>query len=112
MSQTRYKSYDVICVEDINLKNMSQCLNLGKSTMDNGFGIFRTFLEYKLNNRGKKLVKIDKWFPSSKVCRFCGSINTELKLSDRIWYCDCGHTINRDHNAAINILNQGLLLVD
>lgn len=105
-------SYDVICVEDINLKNMSQCLNLGKSTMDNGFGMFRTFLEYKLNNRGKKLVKIDKWFPSSKMCRFCGAINTELKLSERIWYCDCGHVINRDHNAAINILNQGLLLVD
>ena len=105
-------NYDIICVEDINLKNMSQCLNLGKSTMDNGFGMFRTFLEYKLNNRGKRLIKIDKWFPSSKMCRFCGIINTELKLSDRIWYCDCGHIINRDYNAAVNILNQGLLLID
>ena len=103
--------YDFICVEDINMKNMSQSLRLGKSTLDNGFGMFRTFLQYKLEEQGKRLIKIDKWFPSSKMCRFCGTVNTDLKLSDRIWTCACGKTLNRDENAAINILNVGLSMV-
>ena len=103
--------YDMVCVEDINLQNIAQSLKLGKSTNDNGFGMFRTRLQQKLEYQGKKLIKINKWFPSSKMCRFCGSVNSDLKLSDRIWICDCGETLNRDENAAINILNQGLLLV-
>lgn len=57
---------------------------------------------------GKKIVKIDKWFPSSKMCRFCGCVNKDLKLSDRVWNCGCGAVLNRDENAAINILNEGL----
>ena len=103
--------YDYICIEDINMKNMARSLKLGKSTMDNGFGMFRQFLAYKLEDKGKMLVKIDKRFPSSKMCRFCGTVNTNLKLSDRIWTCACGKTLNRDENAAINILNAGLSMV-
>ena len=103
--------YDYICVEDINMQNMAQSLNLGKSTNDNGFGMFRTILAYKLADRGKKLIKIDKWFPSSKMCRFCGTINKNLTLADRIWTCECGKTLNRDENAAINIMNVGLSMV-
>ncbi len=103
--------YDYICVEDINLQNMAQSLKLGKSTNDNGFGMFRVILGYKLSERGKKLIKIDKWFPSSKMCRFCGNINKELTLADRVWTCICGKVINRDENAAINILNVGLNMV-
>ena len=103
--------YDYICVEDINMQNMAQSLNLGKSTNDNGFGMFRTILAYKLADRGKKLIKIDKWFPSSKMCRFCGTINKTLTLADRIWTCECGKTLNRDENAAINIMNVGLSMV-
>lgn len=49
-----------------------------------------------------------KHYESSKLCRFCGRINKDLKLSDRVWKCDCGETVNRDENAAINILNEGL----
>ena len=105
------QNYDIVCVEDINLKNIAQSLKLGKSTNDNGFGMFRVRLQQKLEVQGKKLIKIDKWFPSSKMCRFCGCINSELQLSDRIWICSCGQTLNRDENAAINILNQGLLLL-
>ena len=86
-------------------------LKLGKSTNDNGFGMFRNILSYKLVNRGKAFVKIDKWFPSSKMCRYCGSINHELTLSDRVWTCSCGATINRDENAAINIMNEGLRML-
>lgn len=108
LSYTLARDYDYICVEDINMKNISQSLHLGKSTLDNGFGMFRTFLQYKLEERSKKLIKIDKWFPSSKMCRFCGTVNSSLSLADRVWKCDCGKTLNRDENAAINILNAGL----
>lgn len=103
--------YDYICVEDIDMRSMSQSLKLGKSTMDNGFGMFRTFLEYKLSDKGKRFIVIDRWFPSSKMCRFCGTVYNDLKLSDRVWTCSCGKTLNRDENAAINIKNEGMRLV-
>lgn len=101
--------WDIICVEGINYKGMSGSLRLGKATQDNGFGQFRTFLSYKLAEQGKKLVTIDKWFPSSKLCRHCGYINDSLTISDRVWVCpSCGETILRDENAAINIRNAGV----
>jgi putative transposase len=100
--------YDIICLEDIDLSNIAQSLKLGKSTLDNAFGIFRTRLEQKMMSQGKLVIKIDKWFPSSRLCRFCGCINKDLRLSDRIWKCECGRTLNRDENSAINILNEGL----
>ena len=103
--------YDYICVEDINMQGMAQSLKLGKSTNDNGFGMFRTIIGYKLFDRGKQLIKIDKWFPSSKMCRHCGAINKDLTLADRVWTCECGAIINRDENAAINIMNVGLSMV-
>jgi putative transposase len=90
---------------------MARSLKLGKSTNDKGFGMFRDILSYKLADRGKAFVKIDKWFPSSKMCRHCGSVNHELTLSDRVWTCSCGATINRDENAAINIMNEGLRMI-
>lgn len=103
--------YDIVCVEDINMQNIARSLKLGKSTNDNGFGMFRDILSYKLYDRGKAFVKIDKWFPSSKLCRHCGTVNSELKLSDRVWTCSCGAKINRDENAAINIMNEGLRIL-
>ena len=102
------KDFDLIAVEDIDLRNMAQCLQLGKNLHDNGFGMFRLFLEYKLKQQGKHLVKVDKWYPSSKTCHKCGSVNHELQLSDRTYHCSvCGLTFDRDHNAAINIMKQG-----
>lgn len=103
--------WDYVCVEDINLRGMAGSLNLGKSTSDNGFGMFRTLLGYKLAERGKVLIKIDKWFPSSKMCSECGAINSELALKTREWTCECGARHDRDLNAAINIRNVGLALV-
>ena len=100
--------YDYICVEDINYQNIARGLRLAKATNDNAFGQFRGFLSYKLAERGKKLITIDKWFPSSKICRFCGCINSELTLDQREWDCSCGAHILRDYNAAINILTKGL----
>ena len=84
---------------------------LGKATNDNGFGMFRDFLKYKMQEKGKQLIKIGRWFPSSKTCHICGCVNKNLKLSDRVWTCECGETLNRDENAAINILREGLKLL-
>lgn len=100
--------YDYICVEGINYQDMARGLKLAKATNDNGFGQFRSMLAYKMAERGKKLITIDKWFPSSRMCRFCGTINSELTLKDREWDCACGAHLSRDHNAAINILEEGL----
>jgi len=103
--------YDGVCIEDLNMKAMSQCLNLGKSVSDNGWGMFTTFLGYKLDWQGKPLIKIDKWYPSSKTCNVCGTIKDDLTLSDREWTCEgCGTHHDRDWNAAINIKNEGIRL--
>lgn len=104
--------YDYICIEDINLANTARTLKLAKNCLDNGFGMFREFLQYKMEDRGKQLIKIDKWFPSSKTCHCCGSINKNLTLNDRVWVCpSCGETIYRDINAALNIRDAGISLV-
>ena len=100
------ENYDVIVIEDIDMQKMSRS-NLkgyGKSANDLGFGMFKKFLEYKLNDRGKQLVVADKWFASSKICNHCGHKNTNLRLNDRTWVCpECGCVIDRDKNAAYNL---------
>ena len=104
--------YDIVCVENLDMISISKHPMLGKNTMDNGYGLFLRYLEYKLNNRGKKLIRVDKYFPSSQKCNHCGHINSELKdLNIREWTCPvCGTSHNRDINAAINIKNEGLRL--
>ena len=102
-------AYDAVCVEDLNLQNMARSLSLGKSTNDNGFGMFRCFLEYKLQEQGKHLIRLDKWFPSSKTCHQCGYVNAELTIADRTWVCPCcGSALKRDQNAALNIRDAGI----
>lgn len=109
MSRQITNAYDVVCIEDLNMKSMSQVLNFGKSVSDNGWGMFSAFLAYKLAEQGKKLIKIDKWYPSSKTCHVCGHVYKDLKLSERKWTCACCNTThNRDENASINIKNKGL----
>lgn len=103
LSRSLADTYDVIGIEDLNMKALSQSLNLGKSTKDNGWGMFTTFLKYKLERQGKQLVVIDKFFPSTKTCHKCGCVK-QMKLSDREYVCpDCGMVFGRDWNAAINI---------
>ena len=104
-------AYDLVGVEDLNMKAMSQALNFGKSVADNGWGMFRTFLKYKLEEAGRYFVTIDKWFPSSRKCSTldCQYINKDLELSDREWLCpDCGILHDRDVNAAVNIRNEAV----
>ena len=107
-------SCDCVCIEDLNMKAMSQTLHFGKSVSDNGWGMFVTFLKYKLEEQGKRLVKVDKFFASSQTCSCCGYINKETKnLTVRAWDCpQCGTHHDRDINAAINIRNEGMRLVN
>jgi len=106
--------YDVVCVESLNMKSMSnKVFGNGKATLDNGYGMFLSMLEYKLSERNKYLIKVDKWFPSSQICHCCGEVHPEMKnLTIRTMKCDCGLTINRDQNAAINILREGLRILN
>ena len=106
--------YDVVCVESLNMKLMSnKGFGNGKATLDNGYGMFLSMLEYKLSERNKYLVKVDNWFPSSQICHCCGEVHPEMKnLTIRTMKCDCGLTISRDQNAAINILREGLRILN
>lgn len=105
--------YDVVCVESLNMRAMSnKKFKNGKAALDNGYGMFLSLLEYKLNDRNKYFIKIDKWYPSSQICHNCGTLHPEMKdLNNRKLTCDCGLTINRDYNAAINIKNEGLRIL-
>ena len=108
LSRKVSSSFDAVIVEDINLQHMSQALNFGKSVYDNGYGMLREMLAYKLNEEGKVLVKVDKFFPSSKRCSVCHEINHNLKLSDREWTCQsCGTHHDRDKNSCNNLLDEG-----
>ena len=103
--------YDIVCVETLNMKAMSnKSFRNGKATLDNGYGMFLNMLEYKLSDRGKYLVKVDKWYPSSQLCSHCGR-KQKIKLTERTYRCTCGMAMDRDQNAAINILNEGLRLL-
>lgn len=106
-------AYDCVCIENLDMKAMSQSLNFGKSVADDGWGMFVTFLKYKLEETGKRLVKVNKFFASSQICNVCGYKNTATKnLSIRAWDCPkCGAHHDRDINAAINIRNEGMRLV-
>lgn len=100
---------DVIVIETLSLKGMSQALNLGKSVMDLGYSQFIHQLQYKTLWNNKTLIEADKWFASSKTCHFCGFVKKDLLLQEREWYCpNCKTHLNRDCNAGKNLKNYGL----
>ena len=111
LSRKLAEEYDVVAVEDLNMKEMSRCLNFGKSVADNGYGMLLNMLSYKLEDRGGKLVKVDRFFPSSKRCSKCGKVKKVLPLSERAYRCECGYTNDRDVNAAINIREEAIRLL-
>ena len=102
----------VICMEDLNVSGMLKNHKLAESIQELKLGEFRRMLEYKANWYGRKLVFVDRFYPSSKTCNHCGYVNKKLKLSDRQWVCpDCGEIIERDYNAALNIRDEGIRLI-
>ena len=105
LSRYYAKNYDIIVLEDINLQGLSRGgYHLGKSIYDMGFGMFRNFLSYKCKEEDSLIMYVSKYFPSSKMCHECGTINSLLKLSDREWVCtECGSILDRDKNASLNL---------
>ena len=110
ISSALVEEYDIICVETLNIKGMTKNRKLARAILRCAWGRFLEMLAYKCEWNNKQLVKIDRWFPSTKMCSSCGTIH-KLKLSDRTMDCACGNNIDRDENAALNIRAEGIRLL-
>ena len=96
-----------ICIENLNVSGMMKNKHLSKAVQNQGFYEFRKQLEYKCTDRGIQLIVADRFYPSSKLCSCCGKIKKDLKLSDRIYRCECGNVIDRDFQASLNLKAYG-----
>ena len=96
-----------ICIEDLNVSGLMKNRHLSKAVQDQGFFEFRKQIEYKCIDKGIQLIIADRFYPSSKLCSCCGNIKKDLKLSDRIYKCECGNVIDRDYQAALNLQAYG-----
>lgn len=105
------REYDCICVEDLSIKGMSRNPRLSRSILDAAFGEFLRQVEYKAAWNFKRSIRVGRFFPSTKLCSECGTVNPNLTLSDRTWLCGCGTQHDRDHNASLNILAEGMRLL-
>ena len=98
------KPYRIV-MEDLNVKGMMKNEYLAKSIASQCFYEFKRQMKYKCERLGISFVEVDRWYPSSKTCSHCGKIKKDLKLSDRVFHCECGFTLDRDLNASINLAN-------
>ena len=113
VSNSLINENQVICMEDLNVKGMLKNHKLAESIQEMNFGEFKRILEYKAKWYNRRIVFVNRFYPSSKTCNNCGYIYKQLKLSDRQWICpECGQLIERDYNAALNILAEGLRIIN
>ena len=99
-------------MEDLNVKGMMKNHKLAEAISEMNFGEFRRILQYKALWCGRDVLFVDRFYPSSKTCNHCGYVNKKLKLSDRQWTCpECGTHHDRDINAAVNILEEGIRII-
>lgn len=96
-----------ITIEDLNVRGMMKNRYLSRAIANQGFSQFVSKLKYKCYLNGIELRQVDRFYPSSKTCCLCGQIKNDLKLSDRVYRCNCGNIIDRDYNASINLKNAG-----
>ena len=96
-----------ICIEDLNVKGMMKNRHLSKAVQQQGFYEFRRQMEYKSKWNNIQVIIADRFFPSSKLCSCCGKIKKDLKLSERIYKCECGNVVDRDLQAALNLKKYG-----
>ena len=101
-----------ICIENLNVKGMMKNRHLSKSVQQQCFGEFRRQIEYKSAWNNISVIIADRFFPSSKLCSCCGNIKKDLKLSDRIYKCECGNVIDRDYQAALNLKRYGEMFLE
>ena len=92
-----------ICIEDLNVSGMMKNRHLSKAIQEQGFYEFKRQIEYKSELNNIPVIIADRFFPSSKLCSCCGNIKKDLKLSDRIYKCECGNVIDRDFQASLNL---------
>lgn len=97
-----------VVMENLKISNMIKNKYLSKAIKEQGFGIFVNQMKYKCEQNGIEFIQVPTFYPSSKTCSHCSSIKKDLKLSDRIYRCECGFTCDRDKNAAYNLANYGL----
>ena len=103
------KNHDIICIEDLNVKGMLRNHKLARSISDVSWSSFVAKLQYKADWYGREIIKVDTWFPSSQICLECGHKDGKKSLDIREWTCPICHTHHdRDINASINILTEGL----
>lgn len=100
-----------ICIEDLNVSGMMKNRHLSKAVQQQCFGEFRRQIEYKSAWNNIPVIIADRFFPSSKLCSCCGNIKKDLKLSDRIYKCECGNVIDRDYQAALNLKRYGEMVL-
>ena len=101
-----------MCMEDLNVSGMMKNKHLSKAVQQQCFGEFRRQIEYKAKWNNIPIIIADRFFPSSKLCSCCGAVKKDLKLSDRIYRCECGNVIDRDYQAAINLKRYGKMILE